>query len=103
MPTYYFTAASEQFLLQEEPVEEILRERLRFYNENNLTIDFWLTKKSNILQIPEINAIKNNINGDLVAIISTNPTFINWLKLRLQYVITGTFSMNNTTDILQYI
>ena len=31
MTTYYFVAASEKFLTVEEPIEEILKERIRNY------------------------------------------------------------------------
>ena len=33
MSTYYFVAASEAFLTKEEPLEEVLRERVRDYSE----------------------------------------------------------------------
>jgi len=35
MTTYFFVAASEKFLTVEEPIEEILKERIRNYKENN--------------------------------------------------------------------
>ena len=44
MTTYYFVAASEKFLTVEEPLDEILKERMRNYKENNKEIDFWLLK-----------------------------------------------------------
>jgi hypothetical protein len=36
--------------------------------------------------------IKKKCPQPAAAIISTNPQFITWLKLRLEYVITGEFS-----------
>ena len=35
MTTYFFVAASEKFLTVEEPLDEILKERMRNYKENN--------------------------------------------------------------------
>ena len=46
MSTYHFIAASEAFLTVEEPLEEVLRERVRHYGEQGKEIDFWLVKKS---------------------------------------------------------
>nr|YP_010336601.1 hypothetical protein MW557_pgp087 [Rhodospora sordida]UNJ15007.1 hypothetical protein [Rhodospora sordida] len=103
MTVYYFTVASKQFLLEEEPVEEILRERLYFYQKNNIPVDFWLTQNSSILGMPELSSIKSSVKSDLAAIISTNPHFINWLKLRLQYVFTGTFNVDNNYELLQFL
>ena len=34
MTTYYFIAASQKFLTEEEPLEEILKERRRNYKEH---------------------------------------------------------------------
>ena len=41
MTAYHFVAASEQFLTVEEPLEEVLRERRRNFEENSKAIDFW--------------------------------------------------------------
>jgi len=43
MTTYFFVAASEKFLTVEEPLDEILKERIRNYKENNKEKDFWLS------------------------------------------------------------
>ena len=45
MTTYHFIAASERFLTVEEPLEEVLRERRRNYDETGKTIDFWLLRQ----------------------------------------------------------
>ena len=50
MTTYFFIAASEKFLTVEEPLDEILKERMRNYKENNKEIDFWLLKNPSFLQ-----------------------------------------------------
>jgi hypothetical protein len=91
MTTYYYVLASQRFLLEEEPFEEVLKERMRDYQEKNKEIDFWLVKQPAFLAAPEMQAIKSQIPSQNVAVISTNKSFIVWLKLRLEYVLTGEF------------
>ena len=63
MTTYFFVAASEKFLTVEEPIEEILKERIRNYKENNKEIDFWLLKNPSFLQTtPFIDPLGEQIN-----------------------------------------
>ena len=45
MTTYYYVLASQHFLLEEEPLDEVLRERVRNYEEQKKEIDFWLVKQ----------------------------------------------------------
>ena len=91
MQTYYYVLASQRFLVEEEPLEEVLKERTRHYHEQEKEIDFWLVKQPAFLEAPEMAEIKAQCPQPAAAIISTNPEFITWLKLRLEYVITGTF------------
>ncbi len=91
MQTYYYVLASQKFLLEEEPFEEVLSERVRNYQENNKEIDFWLVKQPAFLEAPEFAEIKAKCPQAAAAVISTNSQFITWLKLRLEYVITGEF------------
>ncbi len=91
MPTYHYVLASQRFLLEEEPFEEVLKERRRNYQEQDKEIDFWLVKQPAFLEAPEMAAIKAKCPQPSVAVVSTNPSFITWLKLRLEYVITGEF------------
>ena len=37
---YYFILGSENFLFKEEPLEEVLRERVQNYNKKKKTIKF---------------------------------------------------------------
>lgn len=92
MKTYYFVLASRKFLLEEEPIEEVLKERRRNYGEKNQEIDFWLVEEPAFLNAPEMSQIKSKCPQPAAAIISTNQQFITWLKLRLEYVITGSFT-----------
>ncbi|MEA5620403.1 MgPME-cyclase complex family protein [Cronbergia sp. UHCC 0137] len=91
MQTYYYVLASQHFLLEEEPIGEVLKERTRHYHEQEKEIDFWLVKQPAFLEAPQMAEFKAKTPKPAVAIISTNPQFITWLKLRLEYVITGEF------------
>ncbi|GAB4462572.1 MAG: DUF2488 family protein [Elainellaceae cyanobacterium] len=91
MTTYHFILASEKFLLQEEPLDESLRERTRYYAETGKEIDFWLVREPAFLEAPEMSAVKATCPRPAVAVISTNPQMITWLKLRHEYVLVGQF------------
>jgi hypothetical protein len=97
MQTYYYVLASLRFLLQEEPTHEILKERIRHYHEQEKQIDFWLVEQPAFLEASQFAQIKAKCPQPAVAIISTNPQFITWLKLRLEYVITGEFQAPSET------
>lgn len=92
MEKYYYVLASQHFLIEEEPIDEVLKERTRHYHEQEKEIDFWLVKQPAFLEVPEMKDIKKKCPQPAAAIISTNAQFITWLKLRLEYVITGEFS-----------
>ncbi|MDJ1173346.1 MgPME-cyclase complex family protein [Roseofilum capinflatum] len=91
MTTYHYVLASKKFLMEEEPLEEVLRERTRNYQEKEKEIDFWLVPEPAFLDAPELSAAKAKCPQPAAAIISTDPQFITWLKLRLEYVLTGEF------------
>ena len=54
MTQYHFVAASETFLTVEEPLDEVLRERVRNYGEQGKEIDFGLVKRPAFLNAPEL-------------------------------------------------
>ena len=91
MTKYFFVAASEKFLTVEEPLEEILKERVRNYKENNRDIDFWLLKNPSFLQTPQFVDLKAKIPSTPAAVLSTDKKFITFLKLRLEFVAVGEF------------
>ncbi|MEM7793799.1 MAG: MgPME-cyclase complex family protein [Cyanobacteria bacterium P01_C01_bin.118] len=91
MTTYYYAVASQRFLLEEEPLDEVLRERRRHYQEQEKEIDFWLIKQPAFLEAPELSAVKAACPQPAAAVVSTDKVFITWLKLRLEYVATGEF------------
>ena len=95
MRRYYFLIASKDFLFFQEPIEEILRERMSHYFSINKNIDFCLTTDLNFLEASSLKPIKNNLVKPSAAIVSLNPKFINWLKLRIHYGITGSFTSSS--------
>jgi len=90
--TYHFVAASETFLTVEEPLEEVLRERVRFYQEQDKTIDFWLVTRPAFLEAPELASLAARVPRPAAAVMSTDAQFIAFLKLRLEFVATGQFN-----------
>lgn len=97
MQTYYYLLASQRFLTEEEPLEEVLRERTRYYQEQEKETDFWLVNQPAFLEAPEMKEATAKCPQPATAIISTNAQFITWLKLRLEYVITGEFQAPSET------
>jgi len=95
MTTYFFVAASEKFLTLEEPIDEILKERMRNYKENNKEIDFWLLINPSFLQTTQFVDLKAKIPWPPAAILSTDKKFITFLKLRLEFVAVGEFKCPN--------
>lgn len=97
MTTYYYVLASTHFLTEEEPIHEVLKERTRHYQEQEKEIDFWLVGQPAFLEAPELSATKAKCPQPASAIISTNPQFITWLQLRLEFVLTGEFQAPSDT------
>lgn len=97
MQTYYYVLASQTFLLDEEPIEEVLKERTRYYREQEKEIDFWLIRQPAFLEAPEMAAVRAQCPQPAAAIVSTNQSFITWLKLRLEYVAVGEFQAPSDT------
>jgi hypothetical protein len=95
--SYHFVAASEAFLTVEEPLEEVLRERVRNYQEQGKTVDFWLVNRPAFLEAPELAEVAARVPRPAAAVVSTDPKFITFLKLRLEFVATGQFSAPSAT------
>ena len=95
MTKYFFVAASQKFLTVEEPIEEILKERMRNYKENNKEIDFWLLKNPSFLQTSQFSDLTAKIPSPPAAVLSTDKKFITFLKLRLEFVAVGEFECPN--------
>ena len=95
MTKYFFVAASKKFLTVEEPIEEILKERMRNYRENKKEIDFWLLKNPSFIQSTQFFDLKSKIPSPPAAVLSTDKKFITFLKLRLEFVAVGEFEFPN--------
>jgi hypothetical protein len=91
MTTYYYAVASQKFLFEEEPFEEVIKERQRHYQSQEKNVDFWIIKQPAFLESPDLAAVKARVPQPAAAILSTDKFFITWLKLRLEYVATGEF------------
>lgn len=97
MQTYYYVLASQRFLIEEEPLDEVFKERTRNYHEQEKEIDFWLVKQPAFLEAPEMVQVKQECPQPSAAIISTDAKFITWLKLRLEFVKVGEFQAPSDT------
>jgi Protein of unknown function (DUF2488) len=97
MQTYYYIVASKRFLREEEPLDEVIAERIRNYEEQGKEIDFWFIDRPAFLDAPELASVKAKVPQPASAIISTNPQFVTWLKLRLEFVATGEFQAPSAT------
>ncbi|NEO86952.1 MAG: DUF2488 family protein [Spirulina sp. SIO3F2] len=91
MTTYYYILASQKFLTEDEPLAEVFKERTSHYAKQSQEIDFWLVKQPAFLDAPALADAKAQCPQPAAAIVSTNPQFITWLKLRLEFVLTGDF------------
>ena len=70
MSTYHFIAASEAFLTVEEPLEEVLRERVRHYGEQGKAIDFWLVTRPAFLEAPELASLAARVPRPAAAVVA---------------------------------
>lgn len=91
MTTYYFAVASQKFLFEDEPFEEVIKERTRHYADKGLEKDFWLVNDPAFLNAPSLKEANEKTPKPCTAIVSTKKQFITWLKLRLEYIYVGEF------------
>jgi len=70
----------------------VLRERVRNYQEQGKTIDFWLVTRPAFLEAPELASVAARVPRPAAAVVSSDPKFITFMKLRLEFVATGEFS-----------
>ena len=97
---YYYLIMSQIDMLENQVLEEILRERANYYISKNKNIDFWILISPNFLKlnnlsknIKETNFYKQQkykINSEndkdyYSCIVSLDKEFILWLQLRLGY------------------
>jgi len=114
---YYYLIMSENDILENQVIEEIIRERDNYYLGRKKLKDFWILHSIDFIQsesfdkkVKETNFYKNLSNKNLYTLISLDKDFIKWFALRLGYFedintkiinktfksdgITGTFILN---------
>lgn len=96
---YFYIVMSQLDLVENQVIEEIVRERTNYYISRKNPLDFWILmcpffllnekllkeiKKSNFYRLKRHEILYNEkfYNG---VILSTSYEYINWLKLRLVY------------------
>ena len=94
---YYYIIMSQKDMLENEALEEILRERANHYFSKSKILDFWLLISPNFVSKIEKKIenspfykqkeklIKNNNNSFYSVLMTSNKEFLQWLCLRLGY------------------
>ncbi|XVE79904.1 hypothetical protein DITRI_Ditri14bG0094900 [Diplodiscus trichospermus] len=96
---YYFVVANAKFMLdEEEHFKELLFERLRNYGERNKEQDFWLVIEPKFLEkFPDIT---KRLRRPAVALVSTNGSWITFMKLRLDRVLSDSYEADSPEEAL---
>jgi hypothetical protein len=107
---------SQQDMLQNEALEEILRERANYYFSKSKSLDFWILISPNFLlkiqkKIENSSFYKqkekliknNNENLFYSVLITSNKEFLGWISLRLGYFENfKNIENSNIVDITNY-
>ncbi|KAI3461748.1 hypothetical protein Pfo_018411 [Paulownia fortunei] len=96
---YHFVVANAKFMLdEEEHFKELLSERLRNYGERNKEQDFWLVIEPKFLD--KFPNITKRLKRPAVSLVSTNGTWITFMKLRLDRVLQESFEADSLEEAL---
>ncbi|KAJ6841743.1 uncharacterized protein M6B38_305105 [Iris pallida] len=96
---YYFLVANAKFMLdEEEHFREQLFEKLRYYGEKNKEQDFWLVVEPKFLD--KFPAITKRLKRPAAALVSTDATWITFMKLRLDRVLADSFEAGSLEEAL---
>ncbi|AED97024.1 putative Ycf54-like superfamily protein [Arabidopsis thaliana] len=96
---YHFLVANAKFMLdEEEHFQEQLFERLRYFGERELVQDFWLVIEPKFLD--NFPKITQRLRRPAVALVSTNGTWITFMKLRLDRVLYDSFEATSLDEAL---
>ena len=101
---YHYLVMSQKDLLQNQVIEEILREKSSYYAVQNKTPDYWILISPDFLKKDELdqkikftrffqnqqkkilfNSKENKPIEFYASLISLDKEFMNWIKLRLGY------------------
>ncbi|KAL8215135.1 hypothetical protein R6Q57_004584 [Mikania cordata] len=97
--TYHFVVANAKFMLdEEEHFQEQLFERARLFKERNMEQDFWLVIEPKFLN--NFPSITKRLKRPAVALVSTNGTWIKFMKLRLDRVLLESFEATSVEEAL---
>ncbi|KAK9069067.1 hypothetical protein SSX86_013183 [Deinandra increscens subsp. villosa] len=97
--TYHFVVANAKFMLdEEEHFQEQLFERARLFKERNMEQDFWLVIEPKFLD--KFPNISKRLKRPAVALVSTNGTWIKFMKLRLDRVLLESFEAESVEEAL---
>ncbi|KAG8371606.1 hypothetical protein BUALT_Bualt13G0105800 [Buddleja alternifolia] len=83
---------------QKEHFKEQLYERLRYYGERNIEQDFWLVIEPKFLE--KFPNVTKRLRRPAVALVSTNGTWITFMKLRLDRVLQESFEADSLQEAL---
>ena len=113
--TFYYILMSQKDFLENQVIEEILRERANFYFNQKKTKDFWILIQPTFLNNPELKEkvfktnfytqqkknLENELNNNsfFVSLVSSNKEFIQWISLRLGYFENITNSKTNNENL----
>ncbi|XP_072984437.1 protein YCF54, chloroplastic [Typha latifolia] len=96
---YYFVVANAKFMLdEEEHFKEQLDERLRLFGERKREQDFWLVIEPKFLD--KFPNITKRLKRPAVALVSTDGTWMTFMKLRLDRVLADNFEADTLDDAL---
>ena len=101
---YHYLIMSQKDLLQNQVIEEILREKSSYYAAQNKTPDYWILISPNFINQKGLNIklrktkffenqsekivlnLRENKSAEFYAsLVSLDKEFMNWVKLRLGY------------------
>ncbi|GFY99474.1 hypothetical protein Acr_13g0008740 [Actinidia rufa] len=83
---------------EEEHFQELMFERLRLFGERNKEQDFWLVIEPKFLN--KFPKITGRLKRPAVALVSTNGTWITFMKLRLDRVLSESYEADTLEEAL---
>ena len=100
---YYFILMSQKDFLENQVIEEVLRERANYYVAKNKLKNFWIINSPNFVNLPDIKTkiinsnfykqknkqiitkLNNKVYEFYTALITSDYEFIKWVQLRIGY------------------
>lgn len=97
---YYFLVANAKFMLdEEEHFQELLKERLRNFEERDRKQDFWIVIEPKFLEnFPDFT---KRLSRPAVALVSTDYLWITFMKLRLDRVLRGEIEAETLSEAVK--